>query len=286
MKLLITGSRKATSEMLAYALKAVSRAKELGWHIVVGDAPGLDASVIAACDELGVPVEVHGAHGRIRNRTKTGKNIAHECNYTMRDQIMAEACDACLAVWNGHSKGTRITFRCAENLGKTVWVRNFGKTKGGDSRRSLETESLKDIAQNKIKAFSGAFEFLNNFHPSRIEWEGVEYTSVEHAFQATKTLDPLQKASIKECPTPGEARRAGRALKLRPDWESIRVDVMCRLLREKFSDPILKQKLLATGQAELIEGNWWGDRFWGVCDGKGRNMLGKLLMQIREELRE
>lgn len=286
MKLLITGSRKATSEMLAYALKAVSRAKELGWQMIVGDAPGVDASVIDACDELGVPVEVHGAYSAIRNCTKTGKNIVHECNYTVRDQIMAEACDACLAVWNGRSKGTRITFECVENLRKTVWVKNFGRTKGTDSCRPLETERPKEVTQNKIKAFSGAFEFLSNFHPCRIEWEDVTYTSVEHAFQTAKTLDPIEKASIKECPTPGEARRAGRKLKLRPDWESIKVGVMCGLLRKKFADPALKQELLATGQAELIEGNWWGDRFWGICDGKGRNMLGKLLMQIREELRK
>lgn len=104
MKLLITGSRKATSEMLAYALKAVTRANELGWQMIVGDAPGVDASVIAACDELGVPVEVHGAHGRIRNSTRAGKNIVHGCNYAVRDQIMAEACDSCLAVWTDAAK--------------------------------------------------------------------------------------------------------------------------------------------------------------------------------------
>ncbi len=284
MKLLITGSRKATPEMLAYALKAVARAKERGWQVVVGDAAGVDASVIDACDELGVPVEVHGAYGRIRNRTKTGKNIVQKCNYAARDRIMAEACEACLAVWNGQSGGTRTTLECAGELGKTVWLKNFGSGEGGDPCTRGNCEVVKELAQDKIEAFSGVFDFLCNFHPCHIEWDGSVYTSLEHAFQAAKTLDPEQKAAIRACATPGEAKKAGRKARLRPDWESIKVEVMRGLLRKKFADPVLKQKLLATGQAELIEGNWWGDRFWGVCEGEGRDMLGKLLMQVREEL--
>ena len=84
---------------------------------------------------------------------------------------------------------------------------------------------------------------------------------------------------------PAEARRAGQKLPMRTDWESVKIDVMFRCLKEKFKDPELREKLIDTGDEELIEGNWWGDTFWGVCQGKGENHLGKLLMTIREEIK-
>lgn len=72
---------------------------------------------------------------------------------------------------------------------------------------------------------------------------------------------------------------------MRSDWEEVKLGVMEGLLREKFSDPELRRKLLATGERELVEGNDWGDSFWGVCAGRGKNHLGRLLMKLREELR-
>lgn len=127
MRLLITGSRDASDEMFDYAVRVVKRAKELNWAIVVGDAPGVDAAVINACDRMGVPVEVHSAYGRIRNGTQTGTNTAHEGPYRDRDRVMVELCEACLAVWNGYSPGTRRTFEYAKGLGKRVWVKRLGK---------------------------------------------------------------------------------------------------------------------------------------------------------------
>lgn len=89
-------------------------------------------------------------------------------------------------------------------------------------------------------------------------------------------------ASLK---TPGQAKREGQKLALRDDWERIKIEVMRILLFEKFlSHPDLAERLIATGEAELVEGNTWGDTYWGVCDGKGLNMLGKLLMDLRKEL--
>ncbi len=123
--LLITGSREATPEMLAYAHKAVARAQARGWSVIVGDAEGVDAAVIAACDELGLPVEVHGANSRLRRRTRAGKHVVHKERYLARDRAMVARADVALAVWNGRSRGTQYTFEYAQTLGKEVHVREF-----------------------------------------------------------------------------------------------------------------------------------------------------------------
>jgi predicted Rossmann-fold nucleotide-binding protein len=120
MKLLITGSRTASVGMLSYARKVVARAKELGWTVLVGDAPGIDAAVIEECDLLEVPVLVYGANGKMRHQTKTGTNVACLGSYTDRDRIMVEACDICMAIWNGSSRGTVTNYEAAKALGKEV----------------------------------------------------------------------------------------------------------------------------------------------------------------------
>lgn len=133
---------------------------------------------------------------------------------------------------------------------------------------------------------AGDYSFLSNFYV----YDGW---SVEHHFQAAKTFDPLWVARILLAKTPGQAKKLGRQAPLRPDWNEIKIPTMLTLLRLKFSRTELAEKLLATGGAELIEGNWWHDRFWGVCMGKckygphdpqGENHLGQLLTQVRLEL--
>lgn len=139
----------------------------------------------------------------------------------------------------------------------------------------------------KIDCFDGKYAFLSNFYSSPIVPfnDGIIYPTVEHAFQAYKTTDINKRKEIATQPTPGKAKRLGRHVKMRDDWREIRIDVMYIALKEKFRDLELRTKLLATGNAELIEGNWWGDKFWGVCEGEGENNLGKLLMKIREDYR-
>lgn len=134
-----------------------------------------------------------------------------------------------------------------------------------------------------IDSFSGEFDFLSNFSPSVVHFEGMEFNSVEHAYQAAKTLDKDLRLKIRNAKSPAAAKKMGKSVELRADWESIKLDVMFGLLKEKFAIPEYRQLLLDTSTAELIEGNWWGDQFWGVCRGKGKNHLGKLLMRIREE---
>lgn len=140
-----------------------------------------------------------------------------------------------------------------------------------------------------ITSFSGRYHFLSNFSASPIRFDGATYPTVEHAFQAAKTEDREARHKIARAATPGIAKRLGRSVELRPGWDDIRDLVMLRLLRLKFSDPELAEKLDATGDKVLIEGNHWHDTYWGAVwsDGmwRGKNTLGKLLMQIREELR-
>ena len=135
-----------------------------------------------------------------------------------------------------------------------------------------------------IAGFWAKYAFLSNFHPSEIEFEGACYPTVEHAFQAAKTSDPEARRKVREASTPGGAKRIGRRVRLRADWESVKVGVMTGLLRLKFADPELGALLLATGARELIEENSWNDRFWGTTGGVGRNELGQALMVVRAEI--
>lgn len=138
-----------------------------------------------------------------------------------------------------------------------------------------------------INSFKGDHAFLSNFYPSPVEFEGDTYPSVEHAYQAAKTPEDnwVVRVSIREASTAAIAKKLGKSVNLRGDWESIKLQIMRQLLMAKFSDSTLAERLLQTGAEELIEGNWWGDTFWGVCRGKGENHLGKLLMEIRDDIR-
>jgi ribA/ribD-fused uncharacterized protein len=145
----------------------------------------------------------------------------------------------------------------------------------------------------KIDHFAGACRFLSNFEPAKITIaeHGLTFPTVEHAYQAAKyNLDqPARLQAMKDIAaldTPGQAKRAGRMIPLRPDWDRVKLPIMRRLVRLKFfGNGHLAILLLATEPAELIEGNTWGDTYWGVCNGKGRNHLGKLLMSVRSELK-
>ena len=140
-----------------------------------------------------------------------------------------------------------------------------------------------------IKNFEGEYAFLSNFYFSPMIIDNVVYTTNEHFFQAMKSLNPKERQAIVLAPTPGKAKCLGRKVSLRKDWEDIKEEMMLTGLRHKFSNPELRKKLLATGNEELIERTTCHDNYWGICDcetcgGQGKNRLGKLLMQVREEL--
>jgi len=152
---------------------------------------------------------------------------------------------------------------------------------------------MTDIDTPPIRHFSGEYNFLSNFYPSSITYEGVEYPTLEHAYQAAKTPDLAARQKIKEVATPGAAKKMGKRAKKRKDWFSVNLGIMTDLIRQKFTRyPELGEWLLATRDRPLIEANSWGDDFFGmVKDNKtgewhGENHLGKMLMLVRTELQE
>lgn len=140
-----------------------------------------------------------------------------------------------------------------------------------------------------ITSFSGEWRFLSNFYPVDLFVDGILYHSTEAAFQAAKTLDISMKHRIADAATANEAKKLGRRAVMRVDWDEHKDSVMLNLLRTKFAKGTeLGKKLDATGDAVLIEGNTWHDRYWGVCTcpecrGSGRNILGQTLMIVRAE---
>jgi len=136
-----------------------------------------------------------------------------------------------------------------------------------------------------ITRFRGDFGFLSNFYEASIWVDGERYPSVEHAYQAAKAVDPVSRKMIREAARPGDAKKLGKCVQLSADWDARKVSVMRKLVTEKFKNPLLRSLLLATEDAELVEGNTWNDTTWGICRGKGQNLLGKILMDVRDECR-
>jgi hypothetical protein len=136
-----------------------------------------------------------------------------------------------------------------------------------------------------INSFTEENRFLSNFWSCAISHDGIQYPSVEHAFQAAETLNFDERLLLSKCTTPAAVKRRGRIAELRPYWEIVKVEIMRELLIYKFvRHDDLRALLLDTGDQKLIEGNYWEDTFWGVCRGKGENVLGELLMWVRNQL--
>lgn len=134
-----------------------------------------------------------------------------------------------------------------------------------------------------ITEFTGNYRWLSNFWPAPVTIEAFTFPSTEHAYQAAKSLDPRDWNQILVL-NPGQAKRYGQRIKLRPDWEQIKLDVMRELTAAKYDQhPDLKRMLLQTKGMELIEGNYWNDTFWGVCRGIGQNHLGRIIMEYRDK---
>ena len=137
----------------------------------------------------------------------------------------------------------------------------------------------------QINGFHGEYRWLSNFWPSVVKDEfGIVYQTIEAAYQAAKSSDPQVRSEIAALPTPGATKKAGRKVPLPIDWESRKVGIIEDFLRQKFAHHDLREKLLATGDAVLVEANTWNDTFWGVCNGVGQNQLGLSLMKIRSEI--
>lgn len=137
-----------------------------------------------------------------------------------------------------------------------------------------------------INEFRGKYYFLSNYYSAPVTYKGLTFKNNEATFHAQKTFDPETKIKFTEL-DPSTAKKLGRQVNLRPDWEQVKYFIMYDICREKFiQNPDLAEKLLATGDAYLEEGNDWNDTTWGTCGGKGDNWLGRILMLIRSELND
>lgn len=150
----------------------------------------------------------------------------------------------------------------------------------------INTNSKENMIRRQIKGFHEEWSFLSNFYLIKIEYEGIEYPSTEHAYQAAKFLDEDRRMKIASMPSPGAAKREGRKPGVREDWEEVKNGIMMDVCILKFAQPKMAKLLLESGDAYLEETNTWNDTYWGVCDGIGRNQLGTTLMFIRDQLLE
>lgn len=135
-----------------------------------------------------------------------------------------------------------------------------------------------------INEFKDEYAFLSNMYPSKFIWQGTEYKSVEHAYQASKAKTIEEELYIASLDSPKEAKRYAKTMDIRPGFHSEKEEIMLTLLFCKFhQNPDLLKKLLDTGTQEIVEGNRWNDKFWGFClkTNEGKNVLGKMLMKVR-----
>lgn len=145
-----------------------------------------------------------------------------------------------------------------------------------------------------IDRFTGEWAVLSNFFTCSVQMSDHTFPSSEHAFQAAKSLSPAVWGTVSLLPDPATAKRFGRTVTLRGDWEQAKKRIMLNVLLAKFTQhPDLAARLAATGDEPLLEGNYWHDNYWGSC-GCGRascaepglNYLGRLLMAVRDVVRE
>lgn len=144
-----------------------------------------------------------------------------------------------------------------------------------------------------IDSFTGDYAFLSNFWAEPVTLKGITFRTAEHAYQACKNPDPQYRGEIIAAGSPAAAKALGRRAPLRPDWEQVKVNVMRAVIAAKFAPTTeLSHRLMLTGNEHLVEGNTWGDKFWGCVrepheNGTwvGRNELGIILMAQRETLR-
>jgi ribA/ribD-fused uncharacterized protein len=143
---------------------------------------------------------------------------------------------------------------------------------------------MRMVLHEPITSFRGYYGWLSNFYKLPFDYKGVTYPTAEHAYQAAKSSNSAWAHVIGEASTPALAKKLGCEAPMWNNWDDIKVEEMTEILREKFKIPGLRKLLVQTAPRELIEGNTWGDTFWGVCRGEGANHLGQCLMKVRQEI--
>lgn len=261
MKIVVTGDRDWDD--IETVVEALSQHVSQDVLLIEGECRGGDLICRAVAEELGFKIDPNPAMWR-DGAGNFRKWAGPERNQQMLDKH--PDIDVCYAFHNNifGSKGTKdmLTRVIAARLPRKLW----------------------STPRTSITSFSNEHRYLSNFFPVDVTFEGVLYHSTEHAYQAAKTLDPTERKAIQQAKTPTQAKHVGYKITKRKDWNDVKASVMHALLRLKFSQDVFSDALLATRNAELVETNTWNDEYWGVCNGIGENMLGKLLMQTRNEL--
>ena len=218
----------------------------------------------------------------------------------LREFVPCDKCKATGRIWDIGDKTDCCASPHGNYTGLALDVKVTHVTSGWgltDGYVALSIQRMPDqVAQPSdgeratISSFRDENFFLSNFSVSEMKYAGMTWKTSEHAYQAMKTADQVEMLAIKMAPTAGKAKRMGAKCRMRDDWETVKVGIMKDIVRAKFSDPELAKMLLATGDAELIEGNNWNDTTWGCVwengEWEGRNLLGRILMEIRAEFQE
>lgn len=194
--------------------------------------------------------------------------------FQKRNIFMVDNCTILLAYWDGTPGGTGNCVKYARKVNRNM------------------TNLFEKAKVAKIANFHGNYSFLSNFYDAPVKFDEVRYKTSEHAYQTQKTPIESERLKIMQAATPADTKKLGRAVHMRKDWENVKFGIMYQIVLAKFQqNEDIRKQLLATGNTELIEGNFWHDTFFGVCTcsqhrGEGRNALGNILMQVREELAE
>jgi len=137
-----------------------------------------------------------------------------------------------------------------------------------------------------IHKFTGEFTFLSNFYPSTLLYRGHVFKTAEHAYQASKCSTQSEIEVIKSAPTPVEAKKLGKSMILPPGWDEIKIQNMREIIKSKFENPFLRERLKETGHQEIRNENSFHEKFWGTSKGEGLNWFGVILMDVRREIFE
>ena len=139
------------------------------------------------------------------------------------------------------------------------------------------------VETNSITAFTGGYDFLSNSFPCSVEIDGLKFNSAEAAFWAQRVKDVNARRKCARL-NPNKAREKAMNAVPIDDWDELKEDIMKKILKIKFSNPDLKKKLKDTKKLKLLNNTTYRDEYWGIHLGKGKNKLGVLLMELRDEL--
>lgn len=150
--------------------------------------------------------------------------------------------------------------------------------------QQLKDAGIVYVDNFQIRGFFDEFRFLSNFHVTPVHFNGNDYMSSEHAYMAAKARNKKDHDYVQSAKSCSQAKKRGSEIELVDDWELMKVEIMYLINLNKYSNPTMAALLATTGNRYLEETNWWGDKIWGVCEGIGQSLLGRVIMQVRTEL--